>query len=165
MGESTLLEATEGVYHRLDGDEGMRAYHLRHGIESLRILTAYEDSRVARMVAMVRSHIEGKVVIEIGAGVGLFACKCAELASKVYAIEADPAWSWLFTKYLYKEKPTNLTWIFGRAQDMIGKIKADTVLVVTNSDIQNMIWLGRQLGPRVLWLRSSEATLLPEDEK
>lgn len=143
-----LREDIEMVYESLEGNEEVETYMRRHNINSLGILTIYDSKKPFKALRIFGSSLRDKVVVEIGAGVGLAAIELAKIAKHVYAIEADPAWSWLFTKHLYKNKPTNLTWIFGNAEDMIGKIKADTAIIFTHSDLKNLQNLGLSFAPK-----------------
>ncbi len=143
-----LREEIERIYESLEGDEDVENFMQRHNIKSLGILTMYEPTRATKAVSMFGDSLRNKVVVEIGAGVGIAAIELAKVAKHVYAIEADPAWSWLFTRYLYQKKPTNLTWIFGNAEDMIGKIKADTTIIFTHSDTTNLQLLGLKFAPK-----------------
>ena len=145
-----ISKAIEGIYQSLDGDKIVMEYHLRHTINSLCILTITTKEKAIKGLDLFKKTLEGKVVIEIGAGVGLFAIQCAEIAKEVYAIEADPAWSWIFTKYLYQTKPPNLTWIFGSAQRMIGKLTGDVCIIFSHSDIEGLNKLGEQFAPQVI---------------
>ena len=54
---------------------------------------------------MLAPWIDGKRVIEVGAGVGFLAIEMAKRAKSVIAIECDPAWSWIFTQPLQLHKP------------------------------------------------------------
>ncbi len=145
---NTLIDDINGVYESLEGNEDVEDFMQRHNIHSLGILTVCEPLRAAKAIKMFHDSLVDKVVIEIGAGVGVAAIELAKIAKHVYAIEADPAWSWLFTKHLYQNKPTNLTWIFGNAEDMIGKIEADTVIIFTHSDLNRLQELGLSFAPK-----------------
>lgn len=140
------------AYDALEGCEDLLSYHNRHGTPSMLILTqlcpkiAIESARL-----LAESHdFSGKVVVEIGAGVGFLAIELAKNAKHVYAIEVDAAWSWVFTRSLYKHKPTNLTWIFGDAKSMIGLIKADVAIVFTRSGQHQMKAIAQQLAQTVI---------------
>ncbi len=143
-----LRKEIEMVYESLEGNEDVEDFMWRHNINSLGILTIYEPKKAIKAVEMFGDSLKDKIVVEIGAGVGIVAIELAKVAKHVYAIEADPAWSWLFTKYLYQNKPTNLTWIFGNAEDMIGKINADTAIIFTHSDLENLQKLGLSFAPQ-----------------
>lgn len=149
-----LREDVTRVYMDLDGAAPIREYHDRHGTESLQILTVLDGHEAARIVKRLRARIYGKLVVEVGAGVGILACEMAAHARHVYAIEADPAWSWVFTKHLYERKPVNLTWIFGRAEDVADWLKADVAVIVTRSGHAAMQAAARRLAPVVIDVNS-----------
>ncbi len=140
----------EMVYEDLVCSDGVYDYDQRHGVRSLTILTICSPEEAWAVVLPFQEQIRDKVVVEIGAGVGFAALEMAKYAKTVYAIEADPAWSWAFTRNLYKTKPSNLTWIFGSAQEMMGKIKADVAVVFTRSDQEGMAALAKQFAPEVI---------------
>ena len=147
---TAITKAIENIYEMLEGEEDVREYHRRHGVKSLLILTCWEHKRAIRSAMFWEKAIKNKVVVEIGAGVGLVAIEMATVAKHVYAIEADPSWSWVFTKYLYRNKPPNLTWIFGRAEDMVGKITGDVSIIFTHSDLEGMKSLGDKFSPETI---------------
>lgn len=138
------------AYECLEGCEDLLKYHERHGTPSMLILTQHCPDVAQRTAALLRDRIEGKNVIEIGAGVGFLAVEMARYAKSVVAIEADPAWSWVFTRSLYRHKPTNLTWIFGSAEHMIGTITGDVAVILTHSGIEEMRQIGLAFAPDVL---------------
>lgn len=147
------------VYEALEGNEDVEGFMVRHNINSLGILTICDPREAIKAVEMFGSSLVDKVVVEIGAGVGIAAMEIARVAKHVYAIEADPAWSWLFTKYLYQHKPVNLTWIFGNAEDMVGKINADTAIIFTHSDKDYLKQLGLSFAPKsILAYHSGQLT-------
>jgi tRNA G37 N-methylase Trm5 len=143
-----LLKDINSVYESLEGNEDVEIFMKRHSINSLGILTICDHVKATEAVKVFGDSLRDKVVVEIGAGVGIMAMEIAKIAKHVYAIEADPAWTWLFTKHLYKNKPANLTWIFGNAQDMIGKINADTAIIFTHSDLGGLKKLGLCFAPK-----------------
>jgi protein-L-isoaspartate O-methyltransferase len=122
-----LLESVDAVYEQLDGDEIVHLWRMGQGVMSAAILTAASPEKALEYVIPIREKLYGKVVVEIGAGVGWMAIMMARYCKELYAIEAEPSWSWVFTEHLYRVKPPNLTWIFGSAENMVGKIKADVV--------------------------------------
>lgn len=141
----------ERIYERGDDRaELLNEYMDRHEVDSMLILTVASHYAAQAEVQKLLPHIEGKVVVEIGAGVGMLALQIARYAKHVWAIEADPAWSWVFTNCLYELKPANLTWIFGRAQDLIGVIHADVAVVYTRSNVKGMGAIARQLAPEII---------------
>ena len=90
------------------------------------------------------------MVVEIGAGVGVLALELAKYAAHVYAIEADPVWSFAFARHLYSVKPPNLTWIMDRAENLVNVISGSVVIVVTGSDEEALRELAGQFGPEVI---------------
>lgn len=140
----------ENVYNCIDGSRVVDEYHLRHGVEALLILTVSSYYGAQAEVQKLLPHIEGKDVVEIGAGVGMLSIQIARYAKRVWAIEADPAWSWVFTNCLYAVKPTNLTWIFGNARDFIGVLRPDVAVVYTRSDVKGMGAIAAQMAPFVV---------------
>lgn len=146
MDLKTVLNAW---YQRLDGNTVAEDYHTRHGTESQVILTNYDDEHAALVTGFLEDRIAGKVVVEIGAGIGLLACHMATVASRVYAIEVDPAWSSTFVWTLYARKPKNLTFIFGAA-DEAPHIAADIALFCTHSGRDSLRRAASRFAPTVI---------------
>ncbi len=142
--------AINAIYETMDGSEAAMQYHDSHGVNSLLILTIDNYYTALMEIEKFWPRIKGKVVVEIGAGVGMLAIQMAKFAKQVYAIEADPAWSWVFTQFLYGVKPPNLTYIFGAAQSMVGLIQADVAVVYTRSDIPGMLELAGEFASEVI---------------
>lgn len=138
------------VYNALEGCEDLMKYHAAHGTPSLLILTQHSPVVAKASAELLAPWIDGKRVIEIGAGVGFLAIEMAKRAKSVVAIECDPAWSWVFTRSLYLHKPKNLTWIFGSADNMVGSIRGDVAVIFTNSGIKEMGELGKRFCPQVV---------------
>lgn len=149
MTTTTLEDTVSQYYEAMDGNEALEAYHRRHGTASALILTVLDDERAAQITDFVRERIAGKVVVEIGAGIGLLACHLATVARRVYAIEADPAWMSSFVHVLYRAKPKNLTYIFGAADDA-PSIAADVALFCTHSGHEAMYHAATRFAPVVI---------------
>lgn len=132
-----LKTVIEAWYEQMDGSQTAEEYHARHGTESQVILTNYDDEHAALVADYVRSRIAGKIVVEVGAGIGLLACHLAMDAKRVYAIEVDPAWSASFVWCLYAKKPANLTFIFGKAEEA-PPLYADVALFCTHSGRESL---------------------------
>jgi tRNA G37 N-methylase Trm5 len=147
---SNTSEMIDMAYDALEGCDDLMQYHSRHGTPSLLILTKCSPKVAQDCVQILRPSIEGKRVIEIGAGVGYLALEMARYAKSVVAIEADPAWSWIFTRCLYKHKPTNLTWVFGSAETMVDAFRGDVAVVCTNSGTEEMTATAAKFAPKVL---------------
>ena len=140
----------ETVYESNEGSDLVMSYMDRHGVNSLCVLTVDSYRDALQEIEKLWPRIKGKIVVEIGAGVGMLAIQMAKFAKRVYAIEADPAWAWVFTDALYAVKPANLTYIFGRAQEMVGILKADVAVIYTNSDVGGMAKLASEFAPAVI---------------
>lgn len=139
----------ERAYESLEGSEAVEAYHRRHCTDSACILTVYDDEVAHGLAEYLRPRIEGKVVVEVGAGIGLLACHLAGIARRVYAIETDPMWSSCFVAALYRMKPPNLTFIFGRAEDA-PPLLADVALFCTHSGIPALWQAASRFAPVVI---------------
>jgi len=138
------------AYDALEGAEDLIHYHKEHGTPSLLVLTQYAPEIAHKTAEFLADDISGKTVIEIGAGVGFLAIEMAKIAKQVFAIEVDPAWSWIFTHSLYAHKPPNLTWIFGKAEAMLPYLHGDIAVVFTRSGRKEMLSLARQFAPKVI---------------
>lgn len=139
----------DDYYEAAEGSEKIEAYHERHGIKSAGILTVIDDETAAMITAYLRPRIAGKVVVEIGAGIGLLACHLATEAAKVYAIEVDPNWTSCFLAALYERKPPNLTFIFGAAEQAPPFV-ADVAVFCTHSGHAAMYAAGARFAPVVI---------------
>ena len=137
------------AYESLDGSEAVREYQRRHCTDSACILTVYDDDVARGIAEWLRPRIEGKVVVEVGAGIGLLACHLATVARRVYAIETDPMWSSCFVAAMYRSKPPNLTFIFGRAEDAPPML-ADVALFCTHSGIPSLWQAASRFAPTVI---------------
>lgn len=138
------------AYDALEGAEDLLAYHKRHGTPSLLILTQYSPDVAIETARLLAADIDGKRVIEIGAGVGFLAVEMAKRAKSVIAIESDPAWSWIFTRSLYRHKPPNLTWIFGSAESVADVITGDVAIILTHSAPDEMRAVAQRMAPKVI---------------
>jgi len=145
-----ISDQIDMAYDSLEGFEDLASYHERHGNPSLLILTQHSPIIAQEAARLLKSDIENKNVIEIGAGVGFLAIEMARYAKSVIAIEVDPAWSWIFTKSLYTHKPVNLSWIFGDAKQFINIIKGDVAVVFTRSGIDKLRNIAKKMAPKVI---------------
>lgn len=148
LGEADVL--INMTYDALEGCEDLMRYHKAHGTPSLLILTQHSPEIAQETARLLADEIKGKVVIEIGAGVGFLAIEMAKLAKQVFAIEVDPAWSWIFTHSLYAHKPPNLTWIFGQAETMLPWLKGEVAVVFSRSGVKELRNLALQFAPKVI---------------
>lgn len=136
-------------YTEAEGSPMVENYHARHGTKTAGILTVFDDEHAALIVDYLRDRIEGKIVVEVGAGIGLLACHLATVARRVYAIEVDPAWTSTFLACLYAHKPPNLTFIFGRAEDA-PPLVADVALFCTLSGHEALYRAASRFAPVVI---------------
>ena len=147
---SVDLNSLEELQDVLDIHPLTDKYYARHGIESASILTVYDDERAALLAERLRDRIQGKIVVEIGAGLGLLACHMAEHAKRVFAIEANPAWTHAYLMFLYHKKPKNVSFLFGSADEFRGDIRADVAIFCTHSDQAGMRTAGLLFSPEVI---------------
>lgn len=144
-----LGEMLDFYYESLSGSEVVRDYHDRHGTESALILTVIDDDHARNITEQLRDRVEGKVIVEVGAGIGLLACHLATVARRVYAIDTDPAWASSFLAVLYKTKPRNLTFIFGLAEEA-PPIAADVALFCTHSGHAALYRAASRFAPTII---------------
>ncbi len=150
MSETPQLEKLiEHYYEAADGNPLIEDYHGRHGTESALILTNYDDEKPRMITDWLAPRIEGKIVVEIGAGIGILACHLATVARRVYAIEVDPNWTSCFLVAMYAHKPKNLTFIFGAA-DEAPHIAADVALFCTHSGHAALYHAATRFAPVVI---------------
>jgi precorrin-6B methylase 2 len=135
----TTAELLDRYYEATHCHPDVDVFHDRHGLQSACILTVTTDEQADAIASWLAPRIAGKVVVEIGAGIGLLACHMAQYAKKVYAIEMDPAWTSVFVWQMYAKKPANLTFIFGKAEEA-PPIAADVALFCTHSG-HSMFWM------------------------
>ncbi len=148
--EEVVGDQIDAIYGSMEGFEDLERYHAKHGTPSLLVLTQYSWQVAREAARFMDADIRDKVVIEIGAGVGFLAIEMARAAKSVYAIEADPSWSWVFTRSLYAHKPPNLTWIFGSAESVADAIRGDVAVIFTRSGIDKMRAIAEQMAPKVI---------------
>jgi protein-L-isoaspartate O-methyltransferase len=138
--DGLLVRQTWLEHHQADivGFE-RRRYQERVGVKAAHIATIVSDKNATWMMAKMLPRIAGKVVVEIGAGLGVLAVEMARHAFRVFAIDSDPQFTASFANALYLTRPPNLTWIFDTAEGVIesglaAAMKADVAVVVTGSD-------------------------------
>ncbi len=140
----------EAIYNAMEGSESSLAYSERHNINAQAVLTVTDDETAATIALHLAPRIEGKTVVEIGGGIGLLALHLGHIAKRVYCIEANPMWSWTFAEVLLKQKPKNVSFLFGSADEFVGCIKADVAIYCTHSDVQGMGLVAAQFAPVVI---------------
>jgi hypothetical protein len=148
--ETPVKDMLDGVYEAMDGSDLSNAYSYRHGIESAAVLTVYDDETAGSIAQHLAPRIEGKTVVEIGGGIGLLALHLGMVANRVWCIEANPMWSWVFAGTLLKTKPRNVSFLFGTADEFVGTFRADVAVYCTHSDVKGMADIARKFAPVVI---------------
>lgn len=138
------------VYESMEGSELSQDYSNRHGIESAACLTVFDDDMAAMVAQYLAPRIEGRIVVEIGGGIGLLAFHLGLYAKRVYCIEANPMWSWTFAACLLAQKPKNVSYLFGAASEFAGVVRGDVALFCTHSDAAGMRATGELFAREVI---------------
>lgn len=136
-------------YEQMETNPAVEDYHARHDTQSAGILTIYDDERASEIADYLFPRVARKIVVEIGAGIGLLACHVAMEAKRVYAIEVDPSWASTFIAFLYRQKPANLTFIFGKAEEA-PPFAADVAYFCTHSGRDSMYRAATRFAPEVI---------------
>lgn len=147
---SELSRDLDAIYEALEGSEESMAYSERHSVASAAVLTVLDDETAGLIAEHLAPRIEGKTVIEIGGGIGLLALHLGSYAKRVYCIEANPMWSWVFAGTLLKSKPKNVSFLFGSADEFLGTVKGDVAIYCTHSDVKGMGLVASQFAPLVI---------------
>jgi SAM-dependent methyltransferase len=145
-----LGQLLDAVYESMDGSETLSAYYERHGVRSAGVLTVYDDEKADALARYLAPRIEGRIVVEIGGGIGLLAFHMAQYAKRVFCIEADPNWSSAFVAALLVSKPKNVSYMFGAADEFAGQIRGDVALFCTHSGVASMTEAAKLFAPSVL---------------
>ncbi len=145
-----LTDSLAHVYGEMEGSELAEQYSERHGIKSQAVLTMYDEETCALMAQHLAPRIEGRVVVEVGGGIGLLAMHLGMYAKRVYCIEANPMWAWTFAYVLLKHKPKNVSYLFGAADEFYGRIKGHVALFCTHSDVQGLKRIGERFADTVI---------------
>ncbi len=138
------------TYNAFEGSDAMQAYSERHGVASAAVLTVLDDNHAMFIAERLRPRIENKTVVEIGGGIGLLALHLGHIAKRVYCIEANPMWSWTFVECLLHQKPRNVSFLFGSADEFLGSIRGDLAVFCTHSDVKGMSFVAAQFAPIVI---------------
>lgn len=148
------MTAIEAVYEAMHCNPDLAAMHeaycKRHGVNSASILTVTDDEVASMVAGVLEERIKGKTVIEIGGGIGILAFHLSIEAKQVICIEADPFWTDIYLALLHGQKPKNVTFIFGAADEVAGMIKGDVSLFCTHSDHHGMGKLAAKFAPKVI---------------
>lgn len=146
----SIEEMIGEIYNAFEGSETLQRYMERHGVNSAGVLTVLDDNHATLIAERLRPRIEGKTVVEIGGGIGLLAMHLGHVAKRVYCIEASPLWASSFVAALLDQKPRNVSYLFGSADEFIGAIKGDVALFCTHSDVTGMGLVAAQFAPVVI---------------
>lgn len=147
---SIIEDTLSDFYEAMEGSEASLEYSERHNINSAAILTIADDETAGLMAEYLSPRIAGKTVVEIGGGFGLLALHMGHHAKRVYCIEANPMWSWMFAHLLLAKKPKNVSFLFGAADEFLGSIKGDVAIFCTHSDVTGMGLVAAQFAPVVI---------------
>lgn len=147
---SETTQFVEEIYEAFGGSESMRDYAERHNINSAAVLTVLDDNHATLICEYLGDRIEGKTVIEIGGGIGLLAMHMGIMAKRVYCFEANPMWAWTFAEVLLHQKPKNVSYLFGAADEFVGQISGDVAIYCTHSDVTGMGLVAAQFAPVVI---------------
>ena len=145
-----LRPELDAIYEAMDGSDASQAYSERHGIASQAVLTVFDDETAGMIAEHLANRIYDKTVVEIGGGIGLLALHLGLHAKRVYCIEANPMWSWVFAQTLLHAKPRNVSFLFGAADEFLGAIRGDVAIYCTHSGVQNMSLVAAQFAPAVI---------------
>ena len=145
-----LKSMLDEVYNQMEGSEMSLDYSERHGIHSQAVLTVTDDEIAGSIAEHLAPRIAGKIVVEIGGGIGLLALHMGQYAKRVYYIEANPMWSLTFAHLLLHEKPRHVSFLFGSADEFLGQVKGDVAVICTHSDIAGMSLVAAQFAPVVI---------------
>ena len=148
--EPLLKDMLDEAYNAFEGSDALLDYSKRHGIESLGVLTVTDDEGASLLAEYLAPRIEGKTVVEIGGGIGLLAMHMGFIAKRVYCIEANPVWSSCFLASLLANKPKNVSYLFGAADEFAGQIQADVAVFCTHSGVASMKAAASLFAPLVI---------------
>lgn len=151
------------VYEAMEGSEPAQAYSERHGIVSAAVLTVHDDEMAGLTAEHLRPRIAGRTVVEIGGGIGLLALHMGLIAKRVYCIEANPMWSWIFAEQLLRLKPKNVSFLFGAADEFVGMLRGDVAIFCTHSDVTGMTLAAQQFAPVVIDVYGELMQAAPEN--
>ncbi|MGH8114632.1 MAG: hypothetical protein ACREPS_06220 [Rhodanobacteraceae bacterium] len=95
-------------------------------------------------------QIEGKVVVEIGAGTGLLGVRMGAVAKRVFCIEANPWWGMAFAHDLMANKPRNVSFLLGAADEFRWLIRGEVALFCAHIGVASLTKIAANFAPRVI---------------
>jgi hypothetical protein len=146
------VQSVQGIISEGRGDEQtlFDRFADRHNIRAAPNLTVTDFETAVLIVERLAPRIEGKVVVEIGGGIGMLSVAMGAIAKRVYCIEANPLWSMTFAQLLLDKKPRNVSFLCGAADEFVGCIKGDVAIVCTHSDVTGMKLVGAQFARELI---------------
>ena len=144
--QGLLSEVRKG----LEGARAFESFREKHNIRAASNLTVVDDETASLITEHLAPQIEAKTVVEIGGGIGLLSLHMGSVAKRVYCIEANPIWSFLFAQTFQERKPKHVSFLFGAADEFVGCIRADVAVICTYSDVEGMKLIGKQFAPVVI---------------
>lgn len=138
------------IYNAMEGSDASLDYSERHGIAAQAVLTVTNDETADLIAHHLAPRVSGKTVVEIGGGIGLLALHLGQYAKRVFCIEANPMWSWVFAGTLLRQKPRNVSFLFGSADEFVGLFRGDVAIYCTHSDVKGMGLVAAQFAPIVI---------------
>jgi hypothetical protein len=142
MAEDNVTARSDDVFDQISNalvdNERIGEYYARHGLMSQPVLTITNDEIAGLIAEYLRPIIENKTVIEIGGGNGLLSLHMGMIAKRVFCIEANPIWADSFIMCLIANKPKNVSYLFGAADEFAGLIKGDVAVFASHSGVDGM---------------------------
>jgi hypothetical protein len=138
------------VYEIMAASEQYEKFAERHNIRSAPNLTIVDEENAELVCAHLAPRISGKVVVEVGGGIGMLSLAMAKVATRVFCIEANPAWAASWTQILLERKPRNASYLFGAADEFVGSIRGDVAVICTHSDVAGMKLVAQQFAGEVI---------------
>lgn len=138
------------VYRMLEASEAYRGYRIRHGIESANILSVISAPIADAIMQRLSPEIAGKVVVEIGAGTGLLGVAMGAVAKRVFCIEANPWWALAFVQNLIANKPRNVSFLLGAAEEFVDIVRGEIALFCAHIGVASLCNIARMFAPTVI---------------
>lgn len=138
------------IYRMLEAMPTYEAYRRRHGIASANILSVRTEHAADAILERLAPKIEGRTVVEIGAGCGLLGVRMGAIAKRVFCIEANPVWGTAFVLDLLRDKPANVSFLLGAADEFAGAIHGDVALFCAHIGVASLASIAARFAPVVI---------------